>query len=109
MVKKELVTELTTGKFHEIMKDEKALVVADFFAEWCMPCVLISPVIESLAEKNKKIKFVKINVDDNPDLAEKYEVTSIPCIVFFKHGKELKRLVGAGSEEAIQERVDELK
>ena len=109
-MKKDQVQEITQSEFPKIINDKKNnLAIVDFFAEWCMPCVLISPVIESLAEKNKKIKFVKINVDDNPDLAEKYEVTSIPCIVFFKHGKELKRLVGAGSEEAIQERVDELK
>lgn len=108
MVKKELVSEITGEKFQEIMKKEKGLVVIDFFADWCMPCVMMAPVIETLAEKNKDVKFAKVNVDDNSDLAQEYEISSIPCVVFFKQGKEIDRMIGAGSEEGLQEKIDEL-
>lgn len=108
MVKKELVCEMTTEKFQEMLKKEKELFVVDFFADWCFPCVMMAPVIERLAEKNKKIKFCKVNVDDNSSLAGEYEVSSIPCIVFFKDGKEITRVIGAGSEESLQEKINEL-
>ena len=90
------------------MKKEKGLVIVDFFADWCMPCVMMAPVIEGLAEKNKKVIFAKINVDDNSSLASEYEISSIPCIVFFKQGKEVDRIIGAGSEESLQEKIDEV-
>jgi thioredoxin 1 len=108
MVKK-AVSELTTKKFQEIIKKEKGLIVVDFFADWCMPCVIMAPVLESLYEKNKNVTFAKINVDDNSDLAQEYEISSIPCIVFFKEGKEVDRLIGADSEDALQEKINEFR
>lgn len=106
----EKVSEVREAEFNKIIKDKKnPLVVVDFFAEWCSPCLMMAPVIESLAEKNKDVKFAKVNVDDNNELAGKYEVSGIPCIIFFKNGKEVSRKVGAQPEESIQEEIDSLK
>lgn len=106
MVKNHLVNEITESEFSTILKDKKnKLVVIDFFAEWCMPCVMMGPVFESLAENNKKAKFAKVNVDDSPNLAQKYEISSIPCIVFFQDGKEVDRVVGSVGEDVLEEKV----
>ena len=98
--------EITEKEFPEIINSSK-LVVADFFAEWCMPCLMLAPVLEELGEEMKNVKFVKLNVDDNSDLAGKYHVSSIPCLVIIKDGKEVDRLVGNQSKEDIEEKVNE--
>jgi len=108
MIKKELVTELTESEFLRVIDDRKVpLVIVDFFAEWCMPCMMMSPILESIAEKNPKIKFVRINVDDAQELANKYEVSSIPCIIFFKEGKEVDRVTGLVPEDVLREKVED--
>ncbi len=103
MTVKEKVLELAAKDFSTIIKDK--LVIIDFYAEWCMPCLMMAPVIESLAEKNQKIRFAKVNVDDNPDLAQKFKISSIPCIIFFKNSKEIDRIIGSISEELLLEKI----
>jgi thioredoxin 1 len=98
--------EISGCEFQEIVNNGHELVVVDFFAEWCMPCLMLSPVIEDLAESRKNIKFVKVNVDDNSDLAEKQSVSTIPCLVIFKSGEEVGRLIGNRSQEEIEEKID---
>jgi thioredoxin 1 len=106
MAKKETVQELTSKEFSLIIKDKKnSLIICDFYAEWCMPCIMMAPVMESLAERNKKIKFIKINVDEAGALANDYQVTSIPCIVFFKEGEEVDRIVGNVDEAYLEEKI----
>ena len=106
MPKKELVTHLTSDKFNEFISDKKSkLVIIDFFAEWCGPCVMMAPVFERMASKNTSVKFGKVNVDDNGDLANEYEVSSIPCIVFFKNGEEVDRIVGSLAEDLLNEKI----
>lgn len=108
MANKESVFELTESGFSQVMNDKKSpLVIVDFFAEWCMPCVMMGPVFERLSEKNKSVKFCKINVDDAPQLSQEYEISSIPCIVFFKDGKEVDRIIGSLSEDLFQEKIDD--
>jgi thioredoxin 1 len=108
MVKKESVTEITQTEFPKIISDKKTpLVIVDFFAEWCMPCVMMGPVFKSLAEKYTQVKFCKINIDDAPNLSNEYEISSIPCIVFFKDGEEVDRVVGSVSEEIFEEKVSD--
>ena len=99
--------EVTGQEFDEIVKNGHKLVVVDFFAEWCMPCVMIAPVIEELAEADsmKEVKFTKINIDDNKALAQKYNISSIPCLVIFKDGEEVDRIIGSQSQDIIEERV----
>lgn len=98
----ELVPELTNGKFDEFIK--KGIVVVDFFAEWCMPCLMMSPIVDELAEKFKgKIKFGKVNVEDAPEIASKFEVSSIPNIFILKNGEIVESFLGAKSSEDFEE------
>ena len=101
------VNEISGREFEETIS--KPLVLIDFFAEWCMPCVMMAPVIEEIAEKFKgKIEFAKVNIDDNSSLAQKFKVISIPTLIVFKKGKEIERIVGAREEEQLEERLRKL-
>ena len=107
MYNNESEVEVTETEFDEIIKNGHKLVVVDFFAEWCMPCVMIAPIIEDLAESDlmKEVKFTKINIDDNGTLARKYNVSSIPCLIIFKDGKEVDRIIGNQSADIIERTV----
>ncbi len=97
--------EITDQEFNEVINNSHKLVFVDFFAEWCMPCLMIAPVIEDLASEMKEVKFVKINVDDNRELAEKYVISSIPCMILFKDGKEVDRIIGNQTAENIEKKI----
>ena len=98
------VPELTNGEFESFIKSGTALV--DFFADWCMPCVMMAPVIEELNDKFKgKVKFGKVNIEDNQVLAQKFSVRSIPNFVLFKDGKVSHQFIGARSEEDFEEEL----
>lgn len=93
---------VTQAEFDQKVGGPLPLAV-DFFAEWCGPCKMLSPVIESLApEFAGKLDIVKVDIDAEQDLAQKYGVTSIPTIVFFKGGQEVGRMVGFQSKESLQ-------
>jgi thioredoxin 1 len=84
----------------EVLKSEMGVLV-DFWAPWCGPCQMVEPVIEELAKEfNGKVKIGKLNVDENPRIAAKYGVMSIPTVVFFKEGKETARKIGLEGREA---------
>lgn len=102
-----IVEEINECEFNKIT--EKGIAVVDFFAEWCMPCLMISPMIEDLSEKIKGVKFAKVDVDDNKNLAEKFNVMSIPCIIFFKDGKEIGRSIGAVPQDVLEEKIQALR
>lgn len=105
---KNSVEELSEKQFDE--KIEGGVSVVDFFAEWCMPCLMMAPIIEDLADKMKgKINFFKINIDENQELAERFGVMSIPTLIFFKNGEEVDRTVGALQAEQIEEKINEIK
>ncbi len=69
-------------------------VVVDFFATWCGPCKMLSPIMDAVAENSKDITFIKVDTDEQPDLAKRYGIMSIPCIKVFENGKETKSTVG---------------
>lgn len=104
MVPKETVQELSTSEFSKLV-NQKGISIVDFYAEWCMPCVMMGPVFEGVAEENKKAKFGKVNIDESEKLAKEYKVSTIPCIVFFKNGKEIDRQTGSCSEDELQEKI----
>ena len=82
------------------------VTLADFWAPWCGPCRMIAPHVEAVAEKmDGEADFIKINVDENPTLAEKYSVMSIPTLIIFKDGEEAARMVGARGRQDIEEAV----
>ena len=104
MINNNGVPELTNGEFEEFTK--KGFVFIDFFAEWCMPCLMMAPVLDELNEKlKKKVKFGKINVGDNETLARKFNVSSIPNFVLFKDGKPVEQFVGAMSGEELESKL----
>lgn len=85
----------------EVIKNT-GIVVVDFYATWCGPCKILSPIIDKLSEdKNLSAKFVKVDVDQNQDLAGSYNIFSIPTIIFFKNGQVINQLTGVVSEESI--------
>jgi thioredoxin 1 len=99
-----MVTELTNGKFNEFIKEGTVLI--DFYADWCMPCVMMGPIVDELSEKfGKKMKFGKVNVEDGHEIAQKFNVSSIPNFVMFKDGKVIANFVGAMSEEDFADRL----
>ena len=101
---KEGVTELTDKEFSKFI--EKGNVLIDFWAEWCMPCIMMTPVMEELSAKFRgKIKFGKINVDENQNFARKFKVFSIPNFVLFKDGKLVDQFIGSMPEEDFEDRL----
>ena len=99
-----MVEELTNNGFDNFIS--KGTVLVDFFADWCMPCLMMAPVIDELDEKFKgKIKFGKVDVGENQALAQKFEVSSIPNFVLFKDGKIVERFVGSMPEEEFEEKL----
>ena len=104
MTDNDKVPELTNGEFEDFVKE--GIVLIDFFAEWCMPCITMGPIIEELSEKFKgKIKFGKVNVEGNQELAKKFEISSIPNLVLFKDGKPVEHFVGSISSEELEEKL----
>ena len=86
--------EVTNEEFNGIINNSShKVVVVDFFADWCMPCLILGPIIEDLSKTMKNAKFAKIDIDDNQELAEKYRIHSIPCLIIFKNGKEIDRII----------------
>ena len=96
------VTEVTDQDFQtEVLSSERPVLV-DFWAEWCVPCHMVSPVVEEIARDHAEtMKAVKLNVDDNPETARRFGVLSIPTLILFAGGEERARVVGARGKEAI--------
>jgi len=99
------VLKVTSSNFEEeVLKSDKTVLV-DFYADWCGPCKMLSPVVEAVANENEDIKVVKVNVDDEQDLAIKYQVMSIPTLVVIKNGEVANKSVGLVSKSQILDLV----
>jgi len=107
-LKKHVPTEpiqITDQTFDQTIK-KNPLVVIDFWAEWCMPCLIISPIVEELAKDYaKKVVFGKLNVDENKATAVRYGITAIPALLFFKNGKLVDQVLGAVSRQHLEEKI----
>ena len=102
------ITTLTDATFDEEIAGADEVVVVDFWAEWCGPCKMIGPVLEEIAsEQAGKVRVAKLNVDDHPVAARKFDVMSIPTLIVFKDGQPAKRLVGAKPKGALLEELAE--
>mgnify|MGYP001591926064 CR=1 FL=1 len=101
----QMVTELTNGNDFESFT-KKGLALVDFWADWCMPCLVMAPVMEELSGKFKgKIKFGKINVDENHQLAQKFHIHSIPNFILFQNGKPADQFIGSMPREDFEEKL----
>ena len=102
------IIEINNDNFEkEVLSCEKPVLV-DFNATWCGPCRMLKPILEELSEERTNYKIASVDVDDAEELAFKYGVSSIPCLIVFKDGKEIKRSVGLKSKDAIQEMMGDI-
>ena len=102
------VTKVSDTKTWEIdVMNSKVPVFVDFWAEWCGPCRMVSPVVEELSnDYDGKVKFVKVNVDEANELASKYNIFSIPTLAIFKNGKLVNQQVGAASKDSYKNMIE---
>jgi thioredoxin 1 len=104
-----MVLNLNDQTFEKEVLSYKGVVLVDFWAPWCGPCLIMGPVIEDLAnEYNDKVKITKVNVDENQSLASQYGVMSIPTLLIFKNGILVGQFVGVQPKEVIKEKIDSL-
>ncbi len=102
------VTTLSEGSFDEEIAAGDEPVLVDFWAEWCGPCKMIAPVLDEIAgEQVGKLKIAKLNVDEAPEIARRFEVMSIPTLILFKDGEPAKRIVGAKGKAQLLEEIGE--
>ena len=98
----------TDANFKKEVLESDLPVLVDFWATWCGPCRMIAPIIEKLAkEYDKKIRIGKVNIDENPKIPTRYNVMSIPTLMFFKKGQVINQAVGALSEAELKKRIEE--
>jgi thioredoxin 1 len=101
------LANLTDATFQEAIDNSLTPVLVDFWAEWCGPCRMLTPILEQIAtEREGKVKIAKVNVDENPQLAQQFQVSSIPLMLFFKDGKVVDQALGLQSKAAIGNRLD---
>ena len=102
------VLNVTDSNFEkEVLESDKPVLV-DFFAPWCAPCRLAEPVLEELSQERPDIKIVKLNVDENPETAQKYQVMSIPTVILFKDGEIVDQMVGFAGKAGYLRLLDSL-
>jgi len=105
----EYVKEITEANFEDEVINSSEPVVVDLWAEWCMPCRMIAPIIEELAQEyNGRVKFGKLNVDENRNIAVRYSIQAIPTLLIFKDGQLVQKLVGLRSKADLEREIDSL-
>jgi thioredoxin 1 len=99
---------LTSATFDETVGASDGAVVVDFWAEWCGPCKMLTPVLEDIASEHPEITFFAVDSDANPELSVRFDVMSVPTVLVFRDGRMVKRLVGARGKAAMREALAEV-
>jgi len=99
------VFKLDSSNFDHFISENK-MVLVDFWAEWCGPCRMMSPIVDELSRKHTKVRFAKLNVDENPAVAQRFGILSIPTFVFFREGKPAASVVGAVGKEVMERFIE---
>ena len=103
----EFVTDVSDSSFEQDVLKAEQPVLVDFWAQWCAPCRMLAPTVDAVAQKYADTaRVVKLNVDDNPTVSQKYGIKGIPTLILFKNGKEEERIVGATSKDAISRMIE---
>ena len=103
------VIEVNENNFQQEVLDSTLPVLVDMWAPWCMPCRMVAPTVEKIVKDNSdKLKVCKLNVDDNQNIAVRYNIQGIPALLIFKDGKEHDRIVGAVPPQTIQAKLDKI-
>jgi thioredoxin 1 len=105
----ETILHLTESSFDTEIGKHKEVLMVDFWAEWCQPCRAIAPALEELAQESKgSVSLAKVNVDDNPQLAARFGIRSIPTILFMKDGQVMDQVIGAVPKSQMKKKLDAL-
>ena len=102
------VIKITEENFEKEVLQSDRPVLADFNADWCGPCKMLAPIVHEISDENQNIKVVSINIDDESELANDYDVNAIPCLILFKDGSEIDRSVGFKPKDDILEFIGEI-
>ncbi|HEX8476052.1 MAG TPA: thioredoxin [Pyrinomonadaceae bacterium] len=101
------VSEVSDQNFEKDVLQSEQPVLVDFWAQWCAPCRMLTPIVEAVAEQYEgSARVVKVNVDDSPAISQRYGIKGIPTLIVFKNGQEQERIVGATSKESISRLID---
>jgi thioredoxin 1 len=100
------VIELNEANFENEVEKNNGLVLVDFWASWCGPCRMLSPIVDEIAEECKDVKVCKVNVDDEQTLAARFAVMSIPTLILFKNGNIINKVIGVQPKTALLEMIE---
>ncbi|KXZ39910.1 thioredoxin [Alkalithermobacter thermoalcaliphilus JW-YL-7 = DSM 7308] len=101
-----MVKIITGNQFQSEVENYEGLAVVDFFANWCGPCKMLAPVFESLSEEMQNVKFLKVDIDKDIQLAQRFNITSVPTMIVFKNGKVVDTIMGFRPKEMIKSQIE---
>lgn len=100
------IIDVNKDNFNKEVLESNKKVLVDFNADWCGPCKMLKPILDEISTSNDEVKIVSINIDNEDELTEKYSVSSIPCLVLFDNGIEVKRSIGLISKDEIESMIE---
>ena len=101
-----VIKELDKKSFEELLEKKDKLIIIDFFAKWCMPCKMFSPIFEKISQQYTEVEFGKIDIDLNEEIVSKYSIEGVPTIVFIKNGILINQEIGFRSENEMQDLIN---
>lgn len=102
------IIEVNKENFESIVLESQEKILVDFYADWCGPCRMLRPILEEIAEERESIKIASVDIDEQDYLAMKYDISSIPCLIVFKDGKEIARSIGSRPKDEVIKLIEEV-